>query len=176
MRFTSQTPNFPWKDRKISYVFVDKSLNVFQVGGYWDISHESAYKKAKEGLGKLIAVWPGSYTTDAFLVDNLDDYGAVFGFVMKVLPVKIIGYKRKTDYDLKVSKYVCFYLETKEDLSLSDLFITQFSMMIQKKYGWRVCTSKGYSSSRLKDGNLQLNLYVMPMKFPIKDSWGKCFE
>lgn len=174
MRFTSETSNFPWSNRNISYIFIDKQLNVFQVGR--DMSHESAYNNLKSRSGKLIAVWPGNYTSDAFLVDKPDEYGAAFGLVMTKLPVKIVGYKRDTRYDSKISKYVLFYLETKDDaFHFSDTFMTQLSMLIQKKFGWQVCTSKGYSSW-FQDGKAEVSFSVMLMGNPIKDSWGTCFD
>lgn len=177
MRLTSETPNFPWKDRNICYIFVNQKMNVFQVGGgNRDISHGDAYKMAKNGIGKIVAVWPGNYKSDAFLIDELDDYGAAFGLVMKPLPAKLVGYKREKKYDTKISKFVCFYLETGDDFSLSDAFVTQFAMMIQQKFGWKVALSRGFSGGYGMSGRGEIGLYVMLMNHPILDSWGKCID
>ena len=178
MRLISKTPEFPWNEKTISYIYFDKNLNSYQVGSNRDISHENAYQLAKSGEGKIIAVWPGNYRSDAFLIDDLNLYGLQFGCVKNPLPIKIVGYIHDNpfNYDTKQTKYISFFYEgTDGDITRMPNFLERLSDMLYDKFGWKIAMGKGYSSAYYNEehkGNISVFIYRMGGK-EIKNSWGK---
>ena len=69
MRLTSENPEFPWQMQTVSYICIADN-EPKQIGA--DITARDAYKMAVDDKAKIIAVWPGRWRSDAFLVDNLD--------------------------------------------------------------------------------------------------------
>lgn len=173
MRLISKTPEFPWKDRGVCYVFVSQTLDVFHVGSTKDISPLNAYELAKDGKGKIVAVWPGQYRSDAFLVDDLEAYALAFGFAYKPLPIEIVGFVCRSAHGVAVSKYYDFFIkDDNEVVTFDDSFLTRFSEDLKHKYGWTIAKSKGCGSHGLGKRKV-FSVYVKATKaHPFIPSWG----
>ena len=173
MRLISENPEFPWKDRDICYIYFDKNLNSYQVGSSKDISALNAYELAKEGKGKIVAVWPGKYRSDAFLIDDLDAYAVAFGFDYKPLPIEIVGFVCRSEQGVAVSKYYDFFIkDDKEIVSFDDTFLSRFSEELKHKYGWTIAKSKGCGSHGIAKRKI-FGVYVKATKnHPFIPSWG----
>ena len=176
MRLISETPEFPWKDRNICYVYFDKDLNAYQIGSTKDISALNAYEMAKAGKGKIVAVWPGQYRSDAFLIDKLDDYGVAFGFSYKPLPIEIVGFISNGNSS-GISKHYDFFIKDDNDIvSFDDTFIDRFSEDLKHKYGWTVTKSKGYGMQGIGKRKI-LGVYLKTTKAnPFIPVWGNVNE
>lgn len=65
-----RTPDqdFPYTSKLICYINVNSDGTVEQIGK--DITKVEAYMKASNNQSQIIAVWPGRYRSDAFLIDK----------------------------------------------------------------------------------------------------------
>jgi len=68
LRRTSAEADFPWLAKTVCYIEV-RNGEVRQPGRYIAELREAA-RRAVAGESQLIAVWPGQWRSDAFLVDT----------------------------------------------------------------------------------------------------------
>ena len=174
MRLISECPDFDWKNPLVCYLYIENGT-VRQVGK--DIQPQVAYANASNKRGKLVAVWPGKWRTDAFIIDKLKGYGLAFGCCYEPLPVKILGFKhKKSEYDTGVSAYMKFFLQDPTDVVHSSGFLERFSEDIKRRFGWSIAISKGIDTQKRNDRQM-VGVYVKPTKkYPLKESWGDADE
>lgn len=145
MRLISENSDFQWQLNTMCYILVCSNLEVFQIKK--DISYEKAYRIAKNGGGKILAVWPGNWRSDAFLVDDLEQFALEFGCVKPSLPIEIVEYKHLKEYDGRNLYYIDFVVKSDKDMLLLERnFLERFADEIMRKFGWKVALSKGYGS------------------------------
>lgn len=80
MRKVSEVTNipFPFNDSTCCPIYISKDGSFHQIYKGKELEY---YNSAKEGSGNIIIVWPGKYRSDAFLVDDIEQYGRAKGFV-----------------------------------------------------------------------------------------------
>lgn len=81
MRKVSEVTNipFPFDSPTCCTLFIGNDGSFHQVYKNKELEY---YTSVKEGNGNLLIVWPGQYRSDAFLVDDIDQYGRAKGFVV----------------------------------------------------------------------------------------------
>ena len=81
MKNTKQTESFPYRMNAICYFEVYKDGKVLQVHhkNKSDINEISeAYQRARNNITTLYAVWPGNWSSDLFIIDDLDAFSNSF--------------------------------------------------------------------------------------------------
>lgn len=145
MRKTSENETFPWKQFDVCYLYI-KNDTAQQIGD--EISHEEAYYNAKKGIGSIVAIWPGKWKSDAFLIDDIETFGLHFGCIHEPLPITYIGYSRREQYDTPQSKFIDIYIKTDKHPSQIPNFQARLNEELNRKFGWNIATSKGISASK----------------------------
>jgi hypothetical protein len=84
MRSAKETNNFPYGISTVCYFEVDKNGNVSQV--YHKNKSDrpkllGAYNRVKNNTTTLYAVWPGNWSSDLFIIDDLDAFAKAFNFI-----------------------------------------------------------------------------------------------
>ena len=77
MRSAKESNDFPYRMSTICYFEVDWNGNVSQVPhknkSDW-ANVQKAYKRAMDKMTTLYAVWPGNWSSDLFIIDDLDAF------------------------------------------------------------------------------------------------------
>ncbi len=72
MRSSKEAGCFPYDSKTVCYMELSKDGNIEQL-----ITKESklkAFINAKDGDSKILAVWPGRWRSDLFIIDDLDEF------------------------------------------------------------------------------------------------------
>jgi len=81
MRSAKEAGNFPYTMSTVCYFEVDKNGSVLQVP-HKNKSDRSnlleVYKRAVDKTTTLYAVWPGKWSSDLFIIDDLDAFAKAF--------------------------------------------------------------------------------------------------
>lgn len=81
MRSAKETDCFPYTNKKLCYIEVGKD------GSVLDIPHKNksdrsyvseSYRRALSGESAIYAVWPGDWSSDLFMIDDLDAFAKAF--------------------------------------------------------------------------------------------------
>ena len=173
MRLISECPDYDWKNPLVCYLYFEGGT-VLQVGK--DVDPKVAYNNALSKRGQLVAVWPGKWRTDAFIVDNLKAFGLTFGCCYEPLPVKILGFKHNPEYDTGVSAYMKIFIQDPTDIAHSSGFLERLSEDMRQRFGWPIAVSKGFDCQS-RDDRRMIGVYVKPTKkYPLKEAWGNTDE
>lgn len=72
MRSAKETGCFPYRSKVVCYMELSNDGNIKQLS----TKNEKleAYLNAKAGISKLLAVWPGQWRSDLFIIDDLDSF------------------------------------------------------------------------------------------------------
>lgn len=84
MRSAKEAKNFPYCMNTICYFGVDKNGNVSQVRHKNKSDRPgvlAAYQRAVSQTTTLYAVWPGNWSSDLFIIDDLDTFAKEFELV-----------------------------------------------------------------------------------------------
>lgn len=84
MRKASDVDDFPYMMKTICYFSVDKTGEVTQLphaNASDRLRFSEAYKQTVSQDATLYAVWPGKWTSDLFIIDDLDAFSSAFKFV-----------------------------------------------------------------------------------------------
>lgn len=82
MRSAKEAGNFPYTMKTVCY------FEVYQNGNVKQVHHKNkcdlpdvieAYKRAVDGVTTLYAVWPGTWSSDLFIIDDLDAFAEHLG-------------------------------------------------------------------------------------------------
>lgn len=79
---SAKESDFPYKMSTVCYIEVDGNGKVTQVHhkNKSDLPEvTAAYERAAGKLSTLYAVWPGKWSSDLFLIDDLDAFAKSFG-------------------------------------------------------------------------------------------------
>ncbi|HCS73611.1 MAG TPA: hypothetical protein DIW17_07040 [Clostridiales bacterium] len=84
MRSAKATDNFPYEMSTVCYFEVDKNGDVSQV--YHKNKSDrpkvlEAYQRAMNKTTTLYAVWPGRWSSDLFIIDDLDAFAKAFNLI-----------------------------------------------------------------------------------------------
>jgi len=87
IRSAKETDAFPYRLATICYFEVDCKGNVNRIPhkNKSDIDGVlEALKRAEKGITKIYAVWPGNWSSDLFIIDDLDKLAESFELFSKV--------------------------------------------------------------------------------------------
>ncbi len=72
MRSAKEAGCFPYSSKLVCYI------EVFSNGETRQLAHAGekieAYCNARDGKSKIIAVWPGKWRSDMFIIDDLEEF------------------------------------------------------------------------------------------------------
>lgn len=77
VRSAKESGNFPYRMSTVCYFEVDCQGTVKQIPHKNKSDQDGvrmAYERARAGSTKLYAVWPGKWSSDLFLIDDLDAF------------------------------------------------------------------------------------------------------
>ena len=77
VRSAKESGNFPYRMSTVCYFEVDGQGAVKQIPHKNKSDRDSmrtAYERARAGSTKIYAVWPGNWSSDLFLIDDLDAF------------------------------------------------------------------------------------------------------
>lgn len=72
MRSAKETGCFPYSCGQVCYIEVSPDGAVTQLSTVGE--KRSAYINAQAGVSKILAVWPGRWRSDLFIIDDLDAF------------------------------------------------------------------------------------------------------
>ena len=81
MRSAKETENFPYKMSTVCYfeVYKDGKVNRVRHKNKSDLEGViEAYKRADKKISTLYAVWPGNWSSDLFIIDDLEKFAEEF--------------------------------------------------------------------------------------------------
>ena len=114
------------------------------------------YARATAGDVRLYAVWPGNWSSDLFVIDDLDEYARAFGIVHDP------GRTGLADHEHQVRWSVCPYeqkpngayisIEVCLDCGCEIRDREAFAKQMRQQKGWDIATSTGWSSHGPIDG------------------------
>lgn len=149
---TVERGNFPYDLKCICFLFISSDGEPKQIDT--DISKEEAYSYAKMGKGKIIAVYPGNYRSDAFYID-VDEFGEVFGFAEDNL-ISVVGICRGDPmFDTRISKCWKIEISTRNNQNPDSIpkFTTRLEKELRKKYAGCNVVKGHYSDGGLTKDN-----------------------
>lgn len=74
MRSAKETGCFPYRSKLVCFMELSEDGEIHQLKDIGD--KRRAYYNAIDGKSKILAVWPGNWRSDLFIIDDLSEYGA----------------------------------------------------------------------------------------------------
>ena len=84
MRSAKDAENFPYKMSTVCYIEVSRDGKVLQVPHKNKSDRQGvaeAYQRVLNQDSKLYAVWPGNWSSDLFVIDDLDTFAKKFELI-----------------------------------------------------------------------------------------------
>ncbi len=72
MRSAKEAGCFPYRSKIVCYMELTNDGNIKQLSNRNE--KLEAYLNAKAGISKILAVWPGQWRSDLFIIDDLDSF------------------------------------------------------------------------------------------------------
>ena len=72
MRSAKETGCFPYRSKLVCYMELSNDGNIKQLSTKSE--KLEAYLNAKSGNSRILAVWPGQWRSDLFIIDDLDSF------------------------------------------------------------------------------------------------------
>ena len=72
MRSAKEAGCFPYRSKLVCYMELTNDGNIKQLSNKNE--KLEAYLNAKAGISKILAVWPGQWRSDLFIIDDLDSF------------------------------------------------------------------------------------------------------
>ena len=142
MRSAREQEWFPYDSKTTCYILVDKSGNVTQVSHIMRELQE-AYNAVLEDRAVLYAVWPGRWSSDLFVVDDLNAFADAVGIQREDEHIHDLEWEISR-IDDGSSRYAWVECKFNCGCSLMKMGIKKFANDMLKQKGWNVATSKGY--------------------------------
>lgn len=158
MRSARQSEGFPYEAKTTCYVQVDNYGKVTQVH-HNNTELTAAYKKARDGECTLYAVWPGRYSSDLFIIDDLNTFADAFGIFRGDDHVHDIEWK-VSEIDDGRSHCAWVNVRFRCNCALDKLGIRKFANDMRAQKGWDIAVSKGYSMHYDSSGTE----YIVPVR------------
>jgi len=113
---------------------------------------KGAYERAVAGKSRLFAVWPGQWSSDLFVIDDLDEYAKAHGIKHDQdrtglsEHVHDVEWTEQTAFNTNPrSPYISIRLTMRCGCEIRDL--TAFAKQMREQRGWDIATSVGWGSS-----------------------------
>jgi len=72
MRSAKETGCFPYRSKLVCYMELSNDGNIKQLSTQNE--KIQAYLNVKAGTSKILAVWPGQWRSDLFIIDDLESF------------------------------------------------------------------------------------------------------
>lgn len=151
-------------------------FEVFKDGTIQVISHNKSggretlkdvLKRIKGGESKLYTAWPGNYSTDLFIIDDLDAFAEAFGLEE--------GVKYSFTWEVssapcsRMSSWVNIHFAEPCDVDIYKINMDAFAEYLYNNLGWEVAKSKGSGGSQ-GSGGTRITVAVKGGVYPLKGS------
>jgi hypothetical protein len=156
MRKTSECKNFPYQEKTICYIYINENKEVKEVNPR-KVEIEEIQEDLINKKGELYAVWPGNYSSDLFLVDDIDSLFMAYGLA-KAKHIHDVEWKIG-DFDDKGKRYAYVNCTLKCKCNIDKMGIRQFAADMKEQKGWDVAVSK-YGSHTDQYGNTEYGIHV----------------
>lgn len=154
---------FPYGSKAVCYVEVASDGTVQQGGG------NEVYKRVLAGKSKLYAVWPGRWSSDLFLIDDIEAYARELGFSMqKNNHIHDVEWKMSEHQYGSSSTYVDVDVKLLCGCKIDDN-ILPFAIDMRDQKGWDVATSTGWSGHGLGD-DMEYTIRVRRKSLGVQDN------
>ncbi|MEU3408340.1 hypothetical protein ABZ766_30920 [Streptomyces sp. NPDC006670] len=141
---------FPYTARTTCYIEIHKDGRVTHG------ADRATYERAVAGESRLYAVWPGNWSSDLFVIDDLDEYAKAHGIKHDVQRTGLADHVHRvrwTESDGEQnprSPYVD--VEVVLDCGCTIESLGVFATQMREQKGWAVATSVGWSRSSGPEG------------------------
>jgi len=143
MRSAKENKSFPYQSNTICYFEVSGHGEVSQIGRDFN-SIAAAYRNAASQRTRIFAVWPGEWSSDLFIIDDLNAFADAFGVPRPDDHRHSITWKLNPMDNGKSSyAYVDICFECGCELGRNN--IKKFACDMEEQKGWDVATSTGIS-------------------------------
>ena len=142
MRSAKEQEYFPYDLKTTCYILVKNNGDVSQVA-HNNSELKAAYDLVINGEAVLYAVWPGTYRSDLFIIDDINSFADAVGIYRKDSHIHDVEWKI-SDLDDGVSRYAWVDCKFKCGCSFRKIGIRKFANDMREQKGWVVATSTGY--------------------------------
>ncbi len=116
----------------------------------------AAYQRALSGQSRLFAVWPGSYRSDLFAIDDLDQYARGMGWVHDEASTGLAEHEHQVRWRLSESERnpTASYISVRVWLDCGCMVrdLGAFAKHMRSQQGWDIATTGGWGSSSERGG------------------------
>jgi hypothetical protein len=137
--------DFPYDSRTTCYIEVDNDGSVTQG------VDAQAYQRAVAGTSRLFAVWPGDYSSDLFVIDDLDAYARAVGLIHDRERTGLDDHEHQVRWEPadrdpnSRGSYISVVVYFDCGCAIRDL--RTFADQMRAQRGWDVATSGGWGGS-----------------------------
>jgi hypothetical protein len=137
--------DFPYTAKTLCYIEVAKDGTV---------SHgvdTGTYERARSGESQLFAVWPGSWRSDLFVIDDLGEYARAHGLLHDQQRTGLADHEHTARWTLDpsekkpMSSYITVRVHLDCGCAINDLDALAKQMRVQQ--GWDIATTGGWGGS-----------------------------
>ncbi|THA62337.1 hypothetical protein E6P78_23280 [Streptomyces sp. A0958] len=143
--------DFPYTARTTCYI------EVHDDGRVTHGNDRAAYERAVAGKSRLFAVWPGEWSSDLFMIDDLDEYAKAQGIKHDQNRTGLEEHVHDVEWTEATgrnpnprSPYISIRLTLTCGCEIRDL--GTFASQMQEQRGWAIATSVGWGSSSGPEG------------------------
>jgi len=141
MRSAKEQEWFPYDAKTTCYILIPKNGEVSHIQhNLTDL--KAAYDAVNSGTASLYAVWPGRYSSDLFIIDDLNTFADAVGIPRPADHVHIVEWKLN-QFDDGVSRYARVDCKFKCNCSFEKIGLKKFANDMREQKGWTVATSTG---------------------------------
>jgi hypothetical protein len=123
-----------------------------------------SYERAVSGQSTLYAVWPGQWSSNLFIIDDLDRYAGGMGIKHDEELTGLADHRHELQWSVSryetkpQASYVTVDVQLTCGCSIKDL--RAFAAQMQSQRGWQVATSGGYGAQGSDKGGYTYSLRV----------------
>jgi hypothetical protein len=137
--------SFPYTLTTMCYIEIDRDGAIS-----WGVGID-AYERTKKGESRLYAVWPGQWSSQLFVIDDLDQYAGAFGIIHDEKRTGLADHEHQVRWELSPfeRKPNGSYITVDVWFDCGCVFrdINTFASHMRQQRGWDVATTGGWGSS-----------------------------
>jgi hypothetical protein len=151
MRSAKASDMFPYSSKLVCYIELSGDGKISQI----DTSYESvadAYERAASDKSTIYAVWPGRWSSDLFIVDDLDAFADAFGIPRPDSHKHDIFWKLSS-IDDGISRYARVDIIFSCGCEINDNNIIKIARDLREQMGWDMAMSTGWGMHSDENGD-----------------------
>ena len=158
MRQASHSEGFPYRDRTVCFIEVDR------VGEVSSPPEDGVSARVRAGESRLYAVWPGKYRSDLFLVDDIDEYERAIGLQPDPARTGLQAHRHDVTWSISPYErnpdgaYISVEVQLTCGCEVRDL--RTFAAHMREQRGWDVAVTGGLSIHHAPDSPPKYDLRV----------------